>query len=106
MSPDKLPPLLRWAFPPSSVPDAFVQPLLELQQVLDEEIAPAAAGVDLEARYPTAAANALKRSGVLKASVPVAFRGAGAPHCVSLEAPGIAESPLNGATLNLVRKGA
>jgi alkylation response protein AidB-like acyl-CoA dehydrogenase len=86
MSPDKLPPLLRWAFPPSSVPDAFVQPLLELQQVLDEEIAPAAAGVDLEARYPTAAANALKRSGILKASVPVAFRGAGAPHCVSLEA--------------------
>jgi alkylation response protein AidB-like acyl-CoA dehydrogenase len=86
MSPDKLPSLLRWAFPPSGVPDAFVPQLLALQKVLDEEIAPAAAGIDLEGRYPTDAANALKRSGILKTSVPAAFGGAGAPHCVSLEA--------------------
>jgi alkylation response protein AidB-like acyl-CoA dehydrogenase len=86
MSFDTLPPLLHSAFPPSGVPEAFVPHLIALQKVLDEEIEPAAAEVDARGRYPAAAVEALKRSGILKTAVPVAFGGAGAPHRVSLEA--------------------
>ena len=82
----KLPPLLRSAFPPSGVPEQFTPRLVALQAVLDEEIAPAAADVDARGRYPTSSVAALKRSGILKISVPAASGGAGAPHRVSLEA--------------------
>ncbi len=83
---DDLPPLLGRAFPPNGLASGWRKALAELQRVLDSEIAPEAAQHDAVGRYPTAAIAALKRSGVLKTSVPVTLGGGGAPNRFSLEA--------------------
>jgi alkylation response protein AidB-like acyl-CoA dehydrogenase len=82
----KLPPLLGAAFPPNGIAPEYLADLLVLQTVLDNEIAPLAAETDRIARYPTQSVAALKRSGILKSVVPVAFGGRAVPHRVSMEA--------------------
>jgi alkylation response protein AidB-like acyl-CoA dehydrogenase len=81
-----LPPLLDRAFPPNFIAAQHLPWLVELQAVLDTEIAPAALANDATGRYPSAAIAALKRCGILKISVPAAFGGPAVPHRVSLEA--------------------
>lgn len=82
----RLPPLLGAAFPPAGIAGEFVEALLELQSVLDTEIAPMAAENDRIGRYPTASIGALKRSGFLRAVLPKEFGGLEVPHRVSMEA--------------------
>jgi alkylation response protein AidB-like acyl-CoA dehydrogenase len=60
--------------------------LAALQDVLDADIAPAAARADAAGRYPTASIAALKRSGILQSGLPAEWGGLGASHRVSLEA--------------------
>lgn len=80
-----LPPLLGAAFPPAGIAAEHLPKLLELQGIIDREIAPLAAENDRIGRYPTASIAALKRSGYLKAVLPGAFGGDGIPHRVSME---------------------
>jgi alkylation response protein AidB-like acyl-CoA dehydrogenase len=83
---DPLPPLLGCAFPPNGLAPEHQRLIATLQAALDAEIAPRAAENDARGRYPTASIAALKRTGLLKAAVPVAYGGLGVPHRVSLEA--------------------
>lgn len=86
MAHDALPPLLGSAFPPNGLAPEWLPHLVRLQTVLDQEIAPKAVETDAAGRYPSAAAAALKRSGILHTSIPQALGGPGAPHRLSLEA--------------------
>lgn len=56
-----------------------------LDQVIEADIAPAAAAHDEQGRYPTKAVAALKRSGVLKTAVPAAHGGPAFSSRFSLE---------------------
>lgn len=77
MNSEVLPPLLGKAFPPSGLSVAENAALLRLQQVIDADIAPAAAEHDQRGRYPTSSIAALKRSGILATAVPRALGGPG-----------------------------
>jgi len=81
-----LPPLLGAAFPPAGIAGEHLQALVDLQAVLDRDIAPMAAENDRIGRYPTASIAALKRSGFLKAVLPTDLGGGSIPHRVSMEA--------------------
>jgi alkylation response protein AidB-like acyl-CoA dehydrogenase len=81
----KLPPLLGAAFPPPGIAAEHLAKLVELQKIIDAEIAPLAVENDRVGRYPTASIGALKRSGYLKAVLPKALGGDGIPHRVSME---------------------
>jgi alkylation response protein AidB-like acyl-CoA dehydrogenase len=78
-------PLLRKAFPPNGLSARENELLAVLDQVIEADIAPAAAAHDEQGRYPTKAAAALKRSGVLRTAVPMAYGGAGFSSRFSLE---------------------
>jgi alkylation response protein AidB-like acyl-CoA dehydrogenase len=82
----RLPPLLRKAFPPNGLSARENALLAVLDRIIEEEIAPQAATHDQNGRYPTGAIAALKRSGLLKTSVPEAYGGAGFSSRFSLEA--------------------
>jgi alkylation response protein AidB-like acyl-CoA dehydrogenase len=78
--------LLRKAFPPNGLSARENAVLANLDQIIEAEIAPQAAAHDQKGRYPTSAIAALKRSGVLKTAVPVAYGGPGFSTRFSLEA--------------------
>jgi alkylation response protein AidB-like acyl-CoA dehydrogenase len=79
-------PLLRKAFPPNGLSARENAVLAILDQIIEAEIALQAADHDQKGRYPTSAIAALKRSGVLKTAVPVAYGGPGFSTRFSLEA--------------------
>jgi alkylation response protein AidB-like acyl-CoA dehydrogenase len=79
------PPLLGKALPPSALSAEENQALVRLNEVIEADIAPAAAEHDRAGRYPSAAIAALKRSGVLAAAVPRALGGPGFSHRFPLE---------------------
>ena len=88
-------PLLRKAFPPNGLPARENETLIVLDRLIDSDVAPTAAAHDEKGRYPTSSVAALKRSGVLKTSVPAAYGGPGFSSRFSLEAQvrlGIANS--------------
>lgn len=88
-------PLLRKAFPPNGLSARENEALAVLDRFIESDIAPAAAAHDEKGRYPTSSVAALKRSGVLKTSVPAAYGGPGFSSRFSLEAQvrlGIANS--------------
>jgi alkylation response protein AidB-like acyl-CoA dehydrogenase len=92
---EELPPLLGKAFPRNRLAPEELALLVDLQQILDTEIAPTAAEHDAVGRYPTQAISALKRSGVLKTGIPKELGGLGYSHRFSLEAQvriGVADS--------------
>lgn len=72
-----LPPLLGKAFPPNGLTPAEIEALVRLEDVIDSDIAPAAADHDRVGRYPSAAIAALKRSGILATALPRALGGPG-----------------------------
>ena len=78
-------PLLRKAFPPNGLSARENELLAVLDQVIEADIAPAAAAHDEQGRYPTKAVAALKRSGVLRTAVPTAYGGAAFSSRFSLE---------------------
>ena len=78
-------PLLRKAFPPNGLSARENDLLAVLDQVIEADIAPAAAAHDGQGRYPTKAVAALKRSGVLKTAVPAAYGGPAFSSRFSLE---------------------
>jgi alkylation response protein AidB-like acyl-CoA dehydrogenase len=82
----RLAPLLGAVLPAPRFEEAETRALLQLEQVLDTEIAPRAAAEDARGRYPTASIAALKQSGILKIAVPREAGGMGASHRASLEA--------------------
>ena len=84
--PHELHPLLGKAFPPNALDPESLQALARLQEVLDREVAPAAAENDARGRYPTAAIAAVKLSGVLRTCVSRSFGGPGLSNRFSLEA--------------------
>jgi alkylation response protein AidB-like acyl-CoA dehydrogenase len=89
------PPLLHKAFPPNGLSARENELLAALDGSIVSDIAPAAAAHDERGRYPTRSVAALKRSGVLKAAVPVAYGGLGFSSRFSLEVQvrlGIADS--------------
>ena len=89
------PPLLRKAFPPNGLSARENEALMVLDRFIEADIAPAAAAHDQRGRYPTSAVAALKKSGVLKTSVPAAYGGPGLSSRFSLEVQvrlGIADS--------------
>jgi alkylation response protein AidB-like acyl-CoA dehydrogenase len=91
----ELPPLLGKAFPRNRLGEKELSLLTNLQRILDTEIAPLAAEHDAIGRYPARAISALKRSGVLKASIPKDLGGLGFSHRFSLESQvriGVADS--------------
>ena len=79
------PPLLRKAFPPNGLSARENEALMVLDRFIEADIAPAAAAHDQRGRYPTSAVAALKKSGVLKTSVPAAYGGPGLSSRFSLE---------------------
>ncbi len=92
---EELPPLLGKAFPRNRLAPEELALLVDLQQILDTEIAPTAAEHDAVGRYPTQAISALKRSGVLRTGIPKELGGLGYSHRFSLEAQvriGVADS--------------
>ncbi len=78
-------PLLGAAFPLPRLTGTEARAIAELDDVIEAVIAPLADEHDAAGRYPTRAVAALKRSGILKISVPAAFGGLGASHAASLE---------------------
>ncbi len=78
-------PLLRKTFPPNGLSARENELLAVLDQVIEADIAPAAAAHDEQGRYPTKAVAALKRSGVLKTAVPAAHGGPAFSSRFSLE---------------------
>jgi alkylation response protein AidB-like acyl-CoA dehydrogenase len=86
MGPSILPPLLEKAFPPAHLSSDEEKALVRLQDVIDNEIAPAAIEHDRVGRYPTAAVAALKRCGILATAVPRALGGPGVCQRFPLEA--------------------
>jgi len=81
-----LPPLLGAIFAPSELKPAEIEALTKLQEVLDMEIAPAAARNDAVGRYPDESIAALKRSGILKSPVPAGLGGLGFSPRAAIEA--------------------
>jgi alkylation response protein AidB-like acyl-CoA dehydrogenase len=78
-------PLLRKAFPPNGLSARENELLAVLDQVIESDIAPAAAAHDEQGRYPTKAVAALKRSGVLKTAIPTVYGGPAFSSRFSLE---------------------
>jgi len=81
-----LPPLLGNAFPHCAWSQPELRALLALEAVLGGEIAAAAVDNDRRGRYPTQSIRALKRSGILRTSVPAAYGGPGFSRRFSIEA--------------------
>ena len=81
-----LPPLLGNAFPGATWSDPELRALLALEAVLEREIAAQAVDNDRGGRYPTQSILALKRSGILRTSVPAAYGGPGFSRRFSVEA--------------------
>jgi alkylation response protein AidB-like acyl-CoA dehydrogenase len=84
-TPNLLPPLLGRAFPPSGLTHAEQEAILQLQKVLDTEIAPLAAVQDARGRYPTDSIAALKRTGILAGAIPQKLGGLGLSFRASME---------------------
>jgi alkylation response protein AidB-like acyl-CoA dehydrogenase len=82
----RLQPLLRKSFPPNGLSARENAQLAVLDGIIEGEIAPQAQAHDQRGRYPTSAIAALKRSGLLKTSVPSSYGGHGFSSRFSLEA--------------------
>lgn len=85
MTSPSLPPLLGATIAPWPLAPAELAVLSNVQQAIDETVAPLAAEHDAAGRYPTRSIQALRGTGALALCVPVELGGVGASHRASLE---------------------